>query len=223
MLDVGAGTGSYEPRDREVIAIEPSSIMVAQRPAGSAPAVRGRAEQLPFGDAAFDAVLCVLTLHHWTDQPRGVRECVRVARDRVVIVTFDPSSDGFWLSQRYLPELMEIDRGQFPTMEALAALFGDGAAVGVHPVPIPSDCVDGFLGAFWARPHAYLDPRVRAGISSFARADFGPGLARLRADLSNGVWEAAYGPLLSLGTLDIGYRIVVAQLPSQAPSGSNER
>ena len=212
VVNVGAGTGSYEPRERDVIAVEPSSVMLAQRPAPSYPAVQARAEALPFGDAVFDAALCVLTLHHWTDRSRGLRECIRVARDRVVLVTFDPSAAGFWLSQRYLPELMELDRRQFPTMDELRAIFGARARVDVQPLPIPNDCLDGFLGAFWARPYAYLDPRARAGISSFARIDAGAGLARLRADLSNGTWKNEHGHLLSMTALDIGYRIVVARV-----------
>lgn len=220
MLNVGAGTGSYEPRDRDVVAVDPSSVMLAQRPAGSAPAVQARAEALPFDDASFDAVLGVLTLHHWDDQRRGLRECIRVARDRVVVVTFDPAGDGFWLSRRYLPELAELDRRQFPTMSELREAFGIGTTVTVQPLPIPSDCIDGFLGAFWARPHAYLDPLVRAGISSFARIDAGAGLARLRADLSSGAWEMAHGHLRSLSTLDIGYKIIVARRSSRASSPS---
>jgi Methylase involved in ubiquinone/menaquinone biosynthesis len=166
VVNVGAGTGSYEPHERDVIAVEPSSVMLAQRPAGAHSAVQARAEALPFDDAVFDAALCVLTLHHWTDRSRGLRECIRVTRDRVVIVTFDPSAAGFWLSQRYLPELMELDRRQFPTMDELRAILGGEARVDVQPLPIPNDCADGFLGAFWARPHAYLDPRVQEGISS---------------------------------------------------------
>jgi len=130
------------------------------------------------------------------------------------MLTFDPASDGFWLTQDYLPEFLAIDRLQFPSIAALTAAFGPEARVGIRPVPIPKDCVDGFLGAFWARPDAYLDSRVQAGISSFARVDVEAGLSRLRSDLSDGTWNARYGHLLALDVLDIGYRIIICSLSS---------
>lgn len=219
ILNVGAGAGSYEPAGRVVVAAEPSAIMLAQRLPGAAPAVRARAEALPFMDRAFDAVMAVLTLHHWEDRAGGLAECARVARERVVLLTWDPESPGFWLVQDYLPEFLALDRLQFPTMDALGAALGDafegGARVDVTPVPVPGDCMDGFLGAYWARPAAYLEPAVRAGISSFARADLAPavqaGLERLRADLASGAWKARHGGRLAADTLDVGYRLVVAE------------
>ncbi len=214
VLNVGAGTGSYEPTDRAVVAAEPSAVMLAQRPPGAAPAVQARAEALPFADDAFDAVLAVLTLHHWADRAGGLAECARVARERVVLFTWDPAADGFWLVRDYLPDFLALDRRQFPPMAALAVAFGRGLRVEVTPVPVPRDCVDGFLGAFWARPAAYLDPTVRAGISSFARVrGAGAGLERLRADLASGTWAVRYAGLRTAETLDVGYRVVVAQMP----------
>ena len=215
VLNVGAGTGSYESRHRQFVAVEPSSVMIAQRARGSASVVQARAENQPFADAAFDAVLGVLTLHHWTDRLRGLRECVRIARERVVMLTFDPASSGFWLTQDYLPEFMAIDREQFLSIDALTAALGAEVRVDVRPVPIPKDCVDGFLGAFWARPYAYLDPRVQGGMSSFARVDVKDGLSRLRSDLSDGIWAARYQQLLAEDEIDIGYRIVIGQLASR--------
>ena len=215
VLNVGAGTGSYEPSDRRVWALEPSAVMVAQRTRSSAPVVRGRAEQLPFADAAFDAVLGVLTVHHWSDQLTGLQECARVSRKRVVLLTFDPGAAGFWLTQRYLPEFMQLDRDQLPSIGSLTTAFGSRSQVAIDTVPIPRDCVDGFLGAFWGRPREYLNPRVQAGISSFARVDTTAGLARLRSDLDDGTWSALYGALLAQETLDIGYRLVTAQLSAR--------
>jgi len=213
VLNVGAGTGSYEPTDRVVVAVEPSVVMISQRPHRAAPAVRGRAEALPFANRAFDAVMAVLTTHHWTDRTRGLAECARVARDRVVLFTWDPAADGFWLVQDYLPQFIEADRRQFPNMiEYEAAFRSTGAHIEVVPVPTPSDCIDGFLGAFWARPTAYLDETVRSGISSFARPGAEEGLDRLREDLSSGAWHARYGHLLAADALDMGYRVVVARL-----------
>ena len=214
VLNVGAGTGSYEPTDRTVVAIDPSLVMLRQRPHGAAPAVRGRAEALPFAAASFDAVLGVLTVHHWADRILGLAECARVARERVVLLTWDPDAPGFWLVADYLPEFLALDRRQFATMESYATAFGPDARVQVSPLPIPRDCADGFLGAYWARPAAYLDAGVRAGISSFAREGWASGLARLQADLASGAWHERHGRLLAADALDVGYRIIVAHLPS---------
>ena len=210
VLNVGAGAGSYEPSDRSVVAVEPSAVMLAQRPTGAAVAVQARAEALPFPDRAFDAAMAVLTLHHWADRVCGLAECTRVARQRVVVLTWDPAADAFWLVREYFPEFGETDRKLFPPISAYADAFGPDAQVEIAAVPVPRDCVDGFLGAYWARPEAYLDPAVRAGMSSFARPGVEAGLARLRADLASGAWHARHGHLLGNDALDLGYRLVVA-------------
>ncbi len=216
VLNVGAGAGSYEPPDRHVVAVEPSAVMLAQRPPNAAPAVQARAEALPFPDRTFDAAMAVLTLHHWADRPRGLAECARVARQCVVLLTWDPAADAFWLLQEYLPAFAEVDRRQFPPMAAYEEAFGSDARVEIAAVPIPHDCVDGFLGAYWARPAAYLDPAVRAGISSFALPGAEPGLDRLRADLATGAWHTRHGHLLAADALDLGYRLVTVHLPNCA-------
>lgn len=208
VLNVGAGTGSYEPSDRDVVAVDPSAVMLRQRATGAAPAVQGRSEALPFAGDAFDAVLAVLTMHHWDDVRCGLAECARVAGDRVVLLTWDPASDGFWLVQDYFPDLLAVDRTMFPTMSSLADVLGE---IVVTALPIPADCVDGFLGAFWRRPTAYLDPVVRSGMSSFSRvSDVDARLARLHDDVESGAWRARHGALLERDALDIGYRLVVA-------------
>jgi Methyltransferase domain len=207
VVNVGAGTGSYEPADREVVAVEPSEAMIAQRPAGAAPVVRAHAEALPFADGSFDAAMAVLTDHHWGDRCAGLRELRRVAR-RAVVLTFDPAfTDAFWLVAEYLPGFHELPG---MTVDELAACLGGADIV---PVPIPADCTDGFLGAFWRRPEAYLDPRVRAGISVFARVP--PGevdacVRALRADLESGAWRERHADLLGLDELDLGYRLLVS-------------
>lgn len=205
VLNVGAGTGSYEPRDQTVVAVEPSVEMITQRPPGSAPAVRGVAEALPFGADAFDAAMAVLTVHHWSDQAQGLRELRRVARERVAILTYDPSFRGFWLAD-YIPELVRLDEEQMPTLSAFEHGLGP---VDIEPVPIPHDCIDGFLCAYWRRPAAYLDARARAAISSFwALGDVSGALARLEVDLESGAWAARYGDLLEREDFDTGYRLV---------------
>jgi SAM-dependent methyltransferase len=209
VVNVGAGVGSYEPTDRAVVAVEPSGVMIAQRPAGAAPVVRGVAEKLPFSDNAFDAALAILTTHHWSDRRAGLAEMRRVAEDRVVILTWDPAHTGFWLVRDYFPDLIEFDRGIFPTLGDLEAVLG---RVEVSVVPVPHDCLDGFLGAYWRRPEEYLDERVRAGISTFARiGDVTPGVNRLRTDLESGRWAIRNAALLGLEELDLGYRIVVSR------------
>lgn len=208
VVNVGAGTGSYEPTNRLVVAVEPSLTMIRQRRLGSAPAVQASASHLPFRDAAFAAALAVLTVHHWPDRTRGLEELARVAQRRVVIVTWDPAASGFWLIEDYFPEIREIDRITCPSMEEFRQALGD---IENRPLLVPHDCTDGFLGAYWRRPYAYLDPGVRRAISAFSKiGDIQPGLTRLRRDLEDGTWESRYGHLLSQAELDLGYRLVIA-------------
>ncbi len=207
VLNVGAGAGSYEPAGRKVTALEPSAEMIRQRPATAAKAIQGHAEDLPFEDKSFDAAMAVLTVHHWTDQPKGMAEMRRVTRGPIVILTFDAAFRGFWLADDYIPELAALDDGQMPPMAAYGDWLGPAA---ITPVPIPHDCTDGFLCAYWRRPAAYLDERVRAAISSFwAIGDVSPALAKLEADIESGAWERRYAGLLARDSLDCGYRLVV--------------
>jgi SAM-dependent methyltransferase len=208
VVNVGAGAGSYEPIDRSVVAVEPSFAMIRQRPAGSAPVVQASPTHLPFRDAIFAAALAVLTVHHWPDRVRGLTELARVAQHRLVIVTWDPATSGFWLVEDYFPAILEIDRQLFPAMEEIRQVLG---TIEVRPLLVPYDCTDGFLGAYWRRPHAYLDPGVRSAISTFAKiSDAESGLTRLRGDLADGTWEHRYGHLLRRSELDLGYRLVIA-------------
>lgn len=208
ILNVGAGAGSYEPADRRVAAVEPSAEMVRQRHPGAGPAVRASADHLPFRDASFDAALAVLTIHHWPDWRAGLQEMRRVARDRAVILTWDPEHPGFWLVQDYFPEIVEMDLLTMPTIAQMESVLGP---VEVRPVPVPADCTDGFLGGYWRRPERYLDEGARGAISAFAKLrDPRPGLERLRADLADGSWNVRHGHLLARTELDIGYRLIVA-------------
>ena len=208
VLNVGAGAGSYEPSGRSVLAVEPSAEMIRQRPQTAARAIQADAGHLPFDDRSFDASLAILTIHHWPDKARGLAELRRVARDRVVILTWDPEQMAFWLIQDYLPEITEIDRRDFPTLRELESALGP---IETEALAIPADCVDGFLGAYWRRPAAYLDPRVRSAISIFSKLDATAAMARLEADLADGTWKARNGELLARAELDVGYRLIVAR------------
>lgn len=206
VLNVGAGTGSYEPADRSVIAVEPSREMIGQRHPAAATAVHARAEDLPFEDDSFDAAMAILTVHHWTDKQTGMDEIRRVTRGPIVLLTFDPAQRP-WLTD-YLPELATLDEARMPAMADYERWLGP---VRITPVLVPHDCSDGFLYAYWRRPEAYLNAIVRSGSSSFwAISNVEAGLRRLKSDLDSGEWARRFAALLTLDTYDAGYRLVVA-------------
>jgi len=210
VLNVGAGTGSYEPPDRHVLAVEPSALMRAQRPPHAAPCLAGSAESLPFDDQSFDAAMAVCTLHHWQDPIAGLREMGRVAR-RVVVFLFDTSDPGqFWLTRDYLPEFAAL-----PGCKVLASLDDLAGAIGARrdPVPIPWDCADGFFEAYWRRPEAYLDVDVRRGISVWAAVGpdaEGRAVRSLREDLVSGRWAERNRDLIDLEAAELGARLLIA-------------
>jgi SAM-dependent methyltransferase len=209
VLNVGAGTGSYEPSDRDVTAVEPSAVMRAQRPAGAARCVAASAESLPFEDQSFDAAMAFATVHHWQDPIAGLREMRRVAR-RVVVFTCETSDRGwrerFWLTRDYLPEITASRVG-------LATELAGAIGARMEPVLIPWDCADGFFEAYWRRPEAYLEANVRRGISMWAKV--GPdaeqrAVRSLRDDLASGRWADRNGELLELEAAELGLRLLIA-------------
>ena len=209
VLNVGAGTGSYEPSDRDVTAVEPSAVMRAQRPASAAPCVAAAAESLPFEDQSFDAAMAFATVHHWHDPIGGLREMRRVAR-RVVVFTCDTSDRSwrrrFWLTRDYLPEVAASRVG-------LASELARAIGARMEPVLIPWDCADGSFEAYWRRPEAYLDENVRRGISVWAGvgADAEQRAVRsLRSDLASGRWAERNRDLLDLDAAELGLRLLIA-------------
>ncbi len=220
VLNVGGGTGSYEPADRDVVAVEPSAEMIAQRPADAAPVVQASAEELPFENDSFDAAMAIITDHHWSNRAAGLREMLRVARRRVLILNADPSlAQRFWLTQDYLPGFLGLIPGRYRRPgyweQELRDLLG---TVEVRPVSVPYDCHDGFYQSYWRRPHAYLDQQIREGISVFHRlpqAEVAASMGRLSSDLNDGVWEERYGHLHDMEELDLGLRLVVSVLAGQ--------
>ncbi|MFZ2050766.1 MAG: methyltransferase domain-containing protein [Solirubrobacteraceae bacterium] len=216
VLNVGAGCGSYEPQDRDVLAVEPSAGMRAQRAPHLAPAIDASAEALPLDEGSFDAAMAMATIHHWRDPAAGLRELARVSRQRVVVLTFDPDVlADFWLFRDYVPQALADDQIRFPSIEQIVNALG--GEVSVEPIPIPVDCTDGFLEAFYARPEAVLDPSVRAAQSVWPRLAEGVekrAMAALRADLSSGAWEQLYGHLRGLPTYDGTLRLVVSRTAS---------
>ncbi len=211
VLNVGAGTGSYEPADRDVTAVEPSAVMRGQRPAGSAPCVAAAAENLPFEDHSFDVAMAVSTVHHWGDPIAGLREMRRVAR-RVVVLTFDTDEPGwqdrFWLTRDYLPEFAAV-LAEFPSLAGMADAIGARA----EPVPIPWDCADGLFEAYWRRPGAYLEDHVRRAMSVWTKV--GPeaeqrAVRSLSDDLDSGRWAERNSGLADLDAADLGLRLLIA-------------
>jgi SAM-dependent methyltransferase len=213
VVNVGAGTGSYEPAGRAVIAVEPSPVMIAQRPPDAAPVREGVAEALPLEGKSVDAAMGVLTIHHWQDLDAGLAEMRRVARRRIVLLTIDAEAIATtWIAGDYFPELAAFDRTVMPSMDALGAKL-PGAVI--EAVPVPSRCLDGFALALWDRPELLLDPEVRRASSTWHRTPEEAaerGVERLRADLESGHWDEKYGRLRSQAELDVGLRLVRAEL-----------
>ena len=208
VVNIGAGSGSYEPTGLKVVPVEPSETMIRQRPASLPPALLGTAEKLPLPDKSVDAALAVLAAHHWRDRRAAFAEIRRVARKRAVFFTHDPGAEFGWLGD-YFPGLAG---SRYPRLAEFDAL----GSVTVEPLPVPADCTDGFTAAYWRRPEAYLDETVRANMSTFALLDervVAEGAARLARDLADGSWRGRYASLLTLPELDVGYRLVVAELP----------
>jgi SAM-dependent methyltransferase len=211
VLNVGAGAGSYEPRDRWVLAVEPSATMRAQRPADAAPVVAARAEALPFDDDAVDAAMACVTIHHWDPPAAGLAELRRVARQAVVVLTFDLDSLPAWQKQ-YLREGLEVERPRFPPSDEVAAALGGRTRI--EQIATPGDCVDGFFEAFWRRPEELLEPEVRSAQSMWALV--GPGVerrivARLAHALSSGAWDAEHGHLREQASFPGSLRLIVSE------------
>ncbi len=210
VVNVGAGTGSYEPSDVPLLAVDPSSVMVGQRPAGAAPAVRASGAALPLPADSADVAMAILTVHHWDDWAAGLAELCRIAPRRIVLgIDFDVHAS-FWLLEEYLPEVAESTRGLTPGSGAIASAIGATRAI---PLLVPPDMRDGVLGAYWRRPDAYLDPAVRANCSGLALADpavVARGVAALANDLATGAWTDRHAELLRAEEIDIGYRLLVA-------------
>jgi ubiquinone/menaquinone biosynthesis C-methylase UbiE len=217
VVNVGAGTGSYEPVGREVIAVEPSAVMIAQRPAGSAPAIQASAEALPLQDDSVDAAMAIFTDHHWSDRAAGMGEMRRVARKRVVVLNIEPAwTERFWMTRDYLPCFIDLvpERYREPGYwgDELGQLLGE---VEIKPILVPHDCRDGFFQAYWRRPDAYLDEAVRKSISIFhvlPSDEISAAISKLRTDLGDGTWEARNAELLEMTELDVGLRLAVARL-----------
>lgn len=213
VVNIGAGAGSYEPPST-IVAVEPSEVMIAQRPEGSAPAVRAVAEALPLPDGCADAGLASMTVHHWSDPRRGLSELVRVAPARTVVFAWDASVVAAqWLFTDYFPEIPEWE-AHLPDAGRIAAMLATlGRATRIEVVPVPADCTDGFAGAYWSRPEMILDPAVRQANSGMALLDPAvreAAVERLRADLASGAWHERHGHLLDCTELDAGLRLVVA-------------
>lgn len=213
VVNVGAGSGSYEPRDREVVAVEPSPVMIAQRPPGAAPALEGVAEALPLGDKSVDAAMGVLTAHHWDDLDAGLAEMRRVARKRIVLATIDAEKNAeIWTLAEYFPEAMALELEVMPSIARLEASMPRAT---FEVLPMPARCRDEFTSALWDRPERFLDPELLRASSLWHRLPaetVNHGLEALRADLESGAWDERHGRLRELPELDIGMRIVREEL-----------
>ena len=208
ILNVGSGIGSYEPEDCDIVAVEPSNEMNARRKNSKATLLQGVAEYLPFKDNIFDMSLAILTMHHWSDIGSGLKEMARVSKYRLLLFTWIGYGNEFWL-ENYIPEIRGVDDKLFPSLEELERILGE---LSVEIIEIPHNCCDGFMCAYWRRPEAYLDPKVRKAISTFSRVpDITDSLDKLQTDVISGAWHKKHSHLLEKETLDLGYRLVVCE------------
>jgi SAM-dependent methyltransferase len=216
VVNVGAGSGSYEPPG-PVLAVEPSAVMIAQRSRGAAPPVRASASALPLPSGCADVAMAILTVHHWDDAAAGLAELCRVAPRRVVLAIDFEVHSRFWLLEEYLPEVGATTRRIGPSAAAIASAIGATTSI---DLPVPRDMQDGVLGAYWCRPEAYLDPAVRATCSGLALADpdvIARGVRALQADLDDGAWRRRHADLAALDSVDLGYRLLVADPATSTP------
>lgn len=213
IVNIGAGTGSYEPKNIELVAVEPSVEMIAQRKSDAQTAIQGAAEKLPLEDNSFTHAMTILSMHHWQDQKSAFEEINRVATDRFVALTWNPEADPFWLTRDYFPEFHQTDQTIFPSLDELQNHFDQ---VEMFPLMIPEDCEDGFMAAYWKRPEAYLIEEVRQSISAFAKiADASKGLKQLESDLKSGTWQEKNKDILNQSAIDAGYVIVTARVKKE--------
>ena len=210
IVNIGAGTGSYEPENVELVAVEPSSKMISQRKIGSHRVEKAFAEKLPFENSSFSHAMTVLSMHHWENRELAFSEINRVVTEKLVAITWDPKSDPFWLTRDYFPEIYEMDKRIFPELEELNEYFVE---VKISPLLIPSDCKDGLLAAFWKRPEAYLNSKVRQSTSPFSKIkNLSEGLQKLEDDLASGIWAKNNYTILSSKSLDVGYKVISAKV-----------
>ena len=213
VLNVGAGAGSYEPEDRYVIALEPSASMRSQRMNnGRTPAVIGFADTIPFDDNAFDASMALVTVHHWPDLDKGLKEMRRVTKDAVVIMTFDPDAlNEFW-NVHYFPELIEVERQRYPSVDSLIKSLGGNCEV--QKIPVPFDCTDGFQEAYYGRPEAFLEKDVRMSQSAWGFLPAGleeQYVQALANDLASGEWDRKYGHYRKEPDFTCALRLIISR------------
>jgi SAM-dependent methyltransferase len=212
ILNVGAGAGSYEPPDKYVVAVEPSIAMWEQRIKNNkVPAIIAKADSLPFDENSFDAAMAMITVHHWPDMEKGLKELRRVARRQVIVMTFDPEQlDNFWNAE-YFPEVIAVEKARYPTIDFIEKSLGGNC--NVIPIPIPFNCKDGFQEAFYGRPEAFLENEVRLSQSAWGfipeekQADI---VDRLKIDLENGTWDKKYGHFRTQENFTCALRLIVS-------------
>lgn len=210
IINLGAGTGSYEPLGVDLIAVEPSKLMIEQRAANAYPVKQAFADNLPFRSNYFSHAMTVLSMHHWQNRRAAFSEIKRVTTDKFVAVTWFPHLADFWLTKDYFPEIHQLDSQAFPSLDEFEAEFN---SLEITPLLVPEDCQDGFLACFWKRPTAYLQQSVRKGMSTFSKIrNLDDGLWQLENDLKTGLWHKKNSHILESTELDVGYRIVTAKL-----------
>lgn len=198
-LDLACGTGNYTNALAAIggswSGCDISEVMINQARLKNAEInwQLSKADSLPYQNDFFDGAMCTLAIHHFADLLKPFQEVHRVLKQGnfVLFSAFPEQMQQYWLCH-YFPEMMQSSITQMPAQALVtSALQTAGFEIEqITPFYVSNALQDLFLYSGKERPNQYLDPVVRANISSFAsrcsQAELNTGLQRLSSDIESG-------------------------------------
>src|SRR5699024_6456380 len=150
-------------------------------------------------------------VHHWPDIRKGLHELRRVTRNQVLIMTFDPDAlNDFW-NAHYFPEVIEIEKSRYPTIDFITEALGGSSEV--QSIPLRGDCVDEFQEACYGRPGAFHEKEIRSSQSAggFVSDELEEKLVKVLADeLQSGEWDKRDGIYRQMSSYTCALRLLIA-------------